>query len=215
MVGMTYPNQPGSSAPGSYHLPSKKASTLGIIGLVLGILGLLVGWVPFIGLVALLLLLPALLLGVIGFFTSGGQTNVGRGLPIAATLVALLALLVSVGSTVATGVFVATTASEEVRKEALANGDRLLAEVDAVESSETATDAQKQAVQDAATRVRELNEQAPEELAVWTQYLPAIVQLEQALREAGVQVDGVDIEVPENGEFEDFPAEFNFDSTGE
>ncbi|RRC95083.1 DUF5067 domain-containing protein [Schaalia canis] len=72
-------------------------SVMAIIALVLAILGLLISWIPLINVLGWILLLPALVLGIIAIVKTGPNGAArGRGLAIAATIVTVLALILTI-----------------------------------------------------------------------------------------------------------------------
>ncbi|HNU50207.1 MAG TPA: hypothetical protein PKJ98_04730 [Verrucomicrobiota bacterium] len=78
--------------------------TLGIIAIVVGVLSLLVGWVPFLGLLAMPTAFIGLLIAGVGFLIALCKRGKGVGMPVLGGLICLAALMVPVLSTGGTSV---------------------------------------------------------------------------------------------------------------
>lgn len=74
--------------------PRRRASGLGAGGVLLAVIALLFGWIPFIGLAMLLPAALAVLLGIVGFAAATVTGRSRRGLPVMATLLGVMAMLI-------------------------------------------------------------------------------------------------------------------------
>ncbi|HVQ89088.1 MAG TPA: hypothetical protein VMT88_13010 [Actinomycetes bacterium] len=100
----TPPPPPGYAAP-TYAAPGYPAGQvrpgaggLAITALVFSIIAALTSWIPFVSILALLLALAALVMGIIAW-SKAGKSHRPKGMAIAATIVSILALLVSAAMT--------------------------------------------------------------------------------------------------------------------
>ncbi len=93
------PNAPASAAPAAEPEGRTRRSGLGSAGLLLGFIALVISWIPFVGLLAVLPALAAILLGVVGFATATVSRRTKRGTPVMATLVGVGALFLTGVST--------------------------------------------------------------------------------------------------------------------
>lgn len=80
------------------------ALTMGIIAIVLGVFGLLIGWIPFLGLLAVPVAVIGGFLALIGLILAALKKFKGWSMPLLGGLVCLLALLISFCSTGSTSV---------------------------------------------------------------------------------------------------------------
>jgi hypothetical protein len=71
----------------------RPVSGLGIAALVLGIVACLIGWIPFLGLIGILLAIIGLALGIAGIVGARGGRK-GLGLPVAGTVISGLLIVV-------------------------------------------------------------------------------------------------------------------------
>ena len=76
--------------------------TMGIIAIVLGVIGLLVGWIPFIGLVAIPIAAIGGFLGLIGLILAACKKFRGWSMPLLGSLICGVTIVVSISSTGAT-----------------------------------------------------------------------------------------------------------------
>jgi hypothetical protein len=67
-------------------------SGFGIAGLVLGILACLTAWIPVVGLISVPIAALGLLFGFIGFIVSLAGRRSGIGMPVAASVICIVAL---------------------------------------------------------------------------------------------------------------------------
>ncbi|MGE3180886.1 MAG: hypothetical protein AB7N71_04590 [Phycisphaerae bacterium] len=90
--------------------------TLGIIAVVLGVLALLVGWIPFLGLVAV----PAAVLGgvlaIVGVLIAATKRFRGLGLPLLGAGICLVAFVIPLASTGSTSVAISESMDEVSRE---------------------------------------------------------------------------------------------------
>lgn len=99
-----YPGQPGQPYPGQppqqfvvHHVQPSAANGMGTAGFVLGLLGLIFSWIPFIGIIAWLLVLPGLVLSGVGLAKANrGEAN-NKGMAIAGLVLSVLGLLFCIG----------------------------------------------------------------------------------------------------------------------
>jgi hypothetical protein len=89
--------------------------TLGIIALVVGVLSLLVGWIPFLGLIAIPAAIIGLLLAGIGFVIALFKSGKGIGMPLLGGVICVGALILPILSTGGTSAAI-TKAAEESKK---------------------------------------------------------------------------------------------------
>jgi len=89
--------------------------TLGIISIVIGVLGMLVGWIPFIGLLAVPLAIIGLTLAGIGGLIALMKGFKGIGMPLLGGLISVMALVLPILSTGGTSAAI-TKAVDEVSR---------------------------------------------------------------------------------------------------
>jgi hypothetical protein len=103
--------QPHVNYPQAPYAPPRRASGLGITALVLGLVFLLIAWFPFCGsLPALVGAGIGLILGIVGWAIAAKRPDIGRGLPIAGTLICALTVLVAIAATVLPSVLIGRAA---------------------------------------------------------------------------------------------------------
>lgn len=90
--------------------------TLGIIALVVGVLSLLVGWIPFLGLLAIPTAIIGLLLAGIGFLIALFKSGKGIGMPILGGVVCVGALILPILSTGGTSAVITKVVDETSKK---------------------------------------------------------------------------------------------------
>jgi hypothetical protein len=88
------------------------ALTMGIIAIVLGVLAMLVGWIPFLGLLALPVAGVGIFLAFIGLILALVKKIKGIGMPLLGGVICFIAVVISIGSTGSTSVAI-TEAIEE------------------------------------------------------------------------------------------------------
>jgi len=90
--------------------------TLGIIGLVVGVLSLLVGWVPFLGLVAIPVAVIGLILAGVGILIAVFKGFRGIGMPLLAAGICIAGLIVPLLSTGGTSALISKTVQEAPKR---------------------------------------------------------------------------------------------------
>ncbi|EEF60631.1 hypothetical protein [Pedosphaera parvula] len=90
--------------------------TLGIIALVVGVLSLLVGWIPFLGLLAIPVAIIGLLLAGIGFVIALFKSGKGIGMPLLGGVICVGALVLPILSTGGTSAAITRAVEESSRK---------------------------------------------------------------------------------------------------
>lgn len=98
--------------------------TLGIIAVVVGVLALLVGWVPFLGLLAMPTAFIGLLLAGVGFVVAVFRGCKGIGMPVLGGGICLVAMVIPVLSTHGTSVAI-LKAAEGASNQAPSTGKSL------------------------------------------------------------------------------------------
>ena len=108
-------NPPGSPLNVTMKQP-KSTNGIGIAALVLGILACLTCWIPFIGMFSIPVSVLGILLGIIGMIISviGHRSKIG--MPVAGTIVCVVAIVVAVASTGGTTRAITEAARETNRK---------------------------------------------------------------------------------------------------
>jgi hypothetical protein len=101
------PGPPPPLPPPQYAGPIKKSNGLAVAGFVLSLLGVLGSFIPFANIFFALLALLGLIFGIIGLVTSGSK-GAGKGLSIAAIILAVPAVVISIAVTGAAASWVQT-----------------------------------------------------------------------------------------------------------
>lgn len=86
--------------------------TMGIIAIVLGVLGLLVGWIPFLGLIAIPIAAIGGFLGLIGLVLAAFKKFKGWSMPLLGCLICSVTIAVSIASTGATSAAIGEAVNE-------------------------------------------------------------------------------------------------------
>lgn len=83
---------------GSFDMVEKPRSAMAVTGLVLGIIGLLTSLLPIINNISAILAFLGFIFAIVGFVSCIRGTRVGKGLAIAAIVVNVLAMVLTLGS---------------------------------------------------------------------------------------------------------------------
>ena len=138
------PAAPQPVAPQPAHITvnvkgAKATSGFGIAALVLGILACLTCWIPFVGMLSIPISVLGILFGVIGFLISAVGRRSGIGMPVAGTVVCIVAIMIAVASTGGTTAAITEVAREADRKAKATNQEAVLSPGAATKPSHTAT----------------------------------------------------------------------------
>ncbi len=106
---------------GVYVATPKGTSGFGIAALVLGILACLGCWIPFLGILSIPLGALGILFGIAGFLVSATGRRSGIGMPVAGTVICVVAVAIAITSTLATIAAVREATREPVWKTPAAN----------------------------------------------------------------------------------------------
>lgn len=88
------------------------ALTMGIISIVLGVLAMLVGWIPFLGLIAIPVAAIGAFLAFIGLVLALVKKFKGIGMPLLGGIICFIAIVISIGSTGSTSVAISEAIEE-------------------------------------------------------------------------------------------------------
>ncbi|HEY1922245.1 MAG TPA: DUF308 domain-containing protein [Tepidisphaeraceae bacterium] len=110
--------------------PQKGTSGFGIAALILGIIAAIFCWIPFLGLLSVPVAALGLLIGIIGFLVSMLGRRSGVGMPVAGSMISLIAIVLAVVSTAGTANKIATKFQTDLKVANATNQQEVVASPD-------------------------------------------------------------------------------------
>lgn len=111
--------------------------TLGIISVILAVLALMIGWIPFLGIIAIPFAIIALILAVIGFAAALFKGGRGLGMPIAGSILSIMAIglpILMTGGAATTMAVAADEAVQELNQSLIESAAQRVAEAEEAEA---------------------------------------------------------------------------------